>query len=153
MISLTLTAGCSVAGHHEATAGHHVATGSGETEPTTTAPAAPSSGTLVGTFAMYGGVETTNGCGCHLEKGTIRLSVGHGMPLVIHVSKSGRFSAQVPAGRYRVEAGTGGATHWPMGSCRLLLIADQPDARPTPHQYLTVRQSRTTQVAVGCEGE
>jgi hypothetical protein len=143
MVSLVLVAGCSSAGHK--------ATGS---EPSkSTGPAlAQSTGTVVGTLGIYGGKFTTNSCGCVMAEGTLKLSDGHGTPLVVGVGKSGRFSTQVPVGRYSVEAGTHGATHWPMGSCGLLSTADESDATQTSHPYLMVRQSRTTHVAIGCLG-
>ena len=110
-------------------------------------------GTLTGTLAVYGGLMHLTGsrsCGCDVEPGLVRLLDIRGAGFVVKVGKSGKFSAQVPAGRYRVEAGTSGPTHWPMGSCRLLLIADEPGRAPTPHRYLTVRRSQTTHIAVGC---
>jgi hypothetical protein len=110
-------------------------------------------GTLVGTLAVYGGALTTRSCGCHWEAGTVQLSDDQGAPLVMHVAKSGRFSAQVPPGQYVVKAAVGGAAGWPLGSCRLLLIADKPGARPKQHRYLTVRPSQTTHAAIGCIGE
>ena len=116
--------------------------------------AASRTGTLVGTLGVYGGAQTARSCGCFMEEGTVRLSDAH-RALFVTVPKSGRFSAQVPAGRYTVEAGTRGGTDWPMGSCRMLLIADKPGGTPTSQKsqkYLTVRQSQTTHVVVGCVG-
>jgi hypothetical protein len=110
-------------------------------------------GTLTGTLAVYGGLMHLTGsrsCGCEAEPGLVRLLGSRGTGVILKVGKSGKFSAQVHAGRYRVEAGTTGPTHWPMGTCRLLLIADEPGRAPTPHKYLTVRRSQTTHVAVGC---
>jgi hypothetical protein len=75
---------------------------------------------------------------------------------VVTVPKSGKFSAQVPAGRYTVEAGTRGATDWPMGSCRMLLVAGKSGGTPMSQKsqtHVTVRQSQTTRVVVGCVGE
>jgi hypothetical protein len=103
-------------------------------------------GTLTGTLAIYGGKETARPCGCTMQEGTVKLSRSHGTSLVVNVDRSGKFAVQVPAGRYTVEAGTQG---WPMGSCGLLRIAGQPEARPQP-EYLIIRQSRTTHVSVGC---
>jgi hypothetical protein len=114
------------------------------------------SGTLVGTLGVYGGEETAHWCGCFMEEGSVRLRDARGASLVLTVPKSGKFSAQVPAGRYTVEAGTRGGTDWPMGSCRMLLVADKFGGTPTSQKsqkYLTVRQSQTTRVVVGCVGE
>jgi hypothetical protein len=107
-------------------------------------------GTLIGTLAVYGGSQTKRACGCEPVEGTVRLADGRHAPILLGVGTSGAFSAEVPPGRYTVTAGTHGATHWPMGSCRLLLIANKPGARPTQHRYLTIRPSRATRVAVGC---
>jgi hypothetical protein len=132
------------------TAGHNEA---GNPVSTRTSASAPPTGTLTGTLAVYGGTETTRSCGCHLEQGTVELHRGSGPPVVLKVGKSGRFSARVSAGQYSVVAGTHGATHWPMGSCWLLLIASEPGARPSQHSAVTIRRSQTTHVAVGCVGE
>jgi hypothetical protein len=129
--ALILVAGCST--------GHHTA--SNPLRPT---------GTLVGTLAVYGCARITNSCGSRMRAGTVQLSDGGGAPFVVNVGESGRFSAQVPAGRYTVRAGTHGTSGWPIGSCRLLLIADKPGANPTRHRYLTLRQSQTTHVTIGC---
>jgi hypothetical protein len=128
--------------------------------PSTTPGAHPSSpvsvpkgwGTLVGTLGVYGGMATAHSCGCVMEEGTVRLSQAHGAPIVVNVAKSGKFSVRVPVGRYTVQAGTHGATNWPMGSCRMLLVADKPGGTPTTQKYLTVLQSETTHVVVGCQG-
>lgn len=124
----------------------------GNPAPTRTSASAFPTGTLTGTLAVYGGAETSRSCGCHLEEGTVVLHRGSDAPVMLHVGKSGRFSAQIPPGRYSVEAGTRGQTHWPMGSCGLLQTADEPGATQTSRQRLTVRQSRTTHVAIGCLG-
>jgi hypothetical protein len=120
---------------------------------TRTSASTPPNGTLTGTLAVYGGTETTRSCGCHLEEGTVELHMGSDASVVVQVGKSGRFSARVPAGQYSVVAGTHGATDWPMGSCRLLLVANGPGARPSQHSEVTIHRSRTTHVAVGCAGE
>jgi hypothetical protein len=115
------------------------------------APVPPSTGTVMGTLAVYGGAMTTTSCGCRLEPGVVHLSEGReGEPIAFTVGKSGRFSTRLPAGRYSVEAGTVASLGWPVGSCRLLLIADSPGAAPTEHRFLTVRQGYATHVAIGC---
>jgi hypothetical protein len=135
-VAISVLAACS--------GGHHTATISRAAQPTAT---------LVGTLGVYGGVEAANNsCGCFMEPGTVKLSDGQTTSFVVSVGRSGQFSTHVPAGRYTVEAGTRGETHWPMGSCGLLLIADKPGARPTPHRYLTIMPSQTTHVVIGCVG-
>jgi hypothetical protein len=145
-----LAAGCLVVVMSGCTAGHDEA---GGPAPAPTSASASSTGTLTGTLAVYGGPDTASSCGCHLEEGTVELHRASGTPIVLEVDKSGRFSAQVPAGQYSVAAGTHGATDWPMGSCRLLLIANKLGARPSQHSDVTIHRSQTTHVAVGCVGE
>jgi hypothetical protein len=107
-------------------------------------------GTLAGTFGIYG-PGTVNACGCVLTGGTLRLLSSSHSPIVLNVSRSGKFSARVPIGRYRVEAGTHAAANWPMGSCHMLLVADKTGTLSRFDQRsVTVRRSQTTEVAVGC---
>jgi hypothetical protein len=118
--------------------------------PPRTPVAVKSFGTLTGTFAIYGGTTTTRACGCHPVGGTLQLDSGHGRPIVVNVGPSGQFTARIPGGRYRVKAGTGGASQWPVGSCDILRYASQPGAPRSQHLYLTIRPSGVTDVEVGC---
>ena len=85
----------------------------------------------------------------------MRLSDAHRAPLVVTVPKlwNAPPKFRLAATRLRPAPVVGRLAY---GSCRMLLIADKPGGTPTSQKsqtYLTVRQSQTTHVVVGCVGE
>jgi hypothetical protein len=101
--------------------GQHTAAGSGRD---------PARGTVTGRLVREGGPLGPGGQqpGAHPIPGTIRFTTGQHRVIMVRTSRAGRFSVQLPAGKYQVAD----------RSPRLLLVAASGIARQTWSRPVTV---------------
>jgi hypothetical protein len=119
---LLLSACAAGSGQHTAAgSGQHTAAGSGQD---------PARGTVTGRLVREGGPLGPGGQqpGAHPIPGTIRFTAGQHRVIMVRTSRAGRFSVQLPAGKYQVAD----------RSPRLLLVAANGIARQTWSRPVTV---------------
>jgi hypothetical protein len=110
-----------------------------------------SDGSVIGTLGIFGGVQESgrknkNGLP---EAGTVRFEGARAKPVDVPVGKSGKFSLDLPAGRYTVVAGLKRPMDWPMGSCSTLFHSGHYD-RTNHSFYIVLGQGERLHVHVAC---
>jgi hypothetical protein len=131
--------------------GQQPSSSSGRARPKSPFVGSQSTGSVLGTLGIVGGVHETaqrdqEGTP---EAGTVQFAARGANPIDVSVRTNGRFRARLKPGRYTVTAGLRRPMDWPMGSCKNLFHSGRYD-RQNRSWYIVVRDGEHLHIHVAC---